>query len=101
MDSAEAVVSVPARESWLVNLARVLVRPQLTIRRILEQPRDRMVIPLFVLAFVSALFNELSIPAARQAAAEVPSNLVLMIIMGILIGGLVMLLVFFGFTWWV
>lgn len=51
---------------WLANLAAVMVRPRRTMRRILDAPRDRMIVPLVLLATVSGLIGDVSIREIQE-----------------------------------
>ena len=59
----------------LRNLATVLVQPRQTMRRILDHPPDRMVIPLVLLALVPACVRDADPAAIRQAGAIVAAVL--------------------------
>lgn len=51
---------------WLKNLVSVLVRPRVTMRRILDAPPDRMVLPLLLLAAVSGFIGDVNIAEMQK-----------------------------------
>lgn len=84
---------------WMRDLAAVLIRPRLTMRRILDAPRDRMVLPLALLAVVSGLVGDVHLDQAAQAWKMADARLRLfvpLIVLGVLAA---MLLVFYLFAW--
>jgi hypothetical protein len=100
MESAHAFTGSTIEQTWLGKLARVGIQPRQTMRRILDQPRDRMVIPLLLLAFLSAVFRDLSLSGLRQAATTTSPLLLAVIITGVLmVVALVTLLLFVGLSW--
>jgi hypothetical protein len=80
------------------NLASILIRPRETMRRILDQPRDRMV---FLLAFLGGISGALAdrktgnLPAALEAT---PWAVPIMIFVTLAVA-LLMALVFYGLSW--
>ena len=52
--------------NWLTTLASVAVRPRQTLRRILDLPRDRMIVPLVVLAALSISMRDLRLQAVPK-----------------------------------
>jgi hypothetical protein len=51
---------------FLSRLARVMVKPRSTLRAILDQPRDRMALPLFALAVASGILGDLDAPMIQR-----------------------------------
>ena len=51
---------------FLANLAAVLVRPRRTMRRILDSPRRRMVLPMVLLVVISGIFGDFDAPTAQK-----------------------------------
>lgn len=51
---------------FLANLAAVLVRPRRTMRRILDTPGQRMVLPLVLLVAISGIFGDFDAPAFQK-----------------------------------
>lgn len=61
--------TVPAYSShmhFLANLAAVMVKPRATMRRILDAPGSRMVLPLVLLVTVSGMLGDLDAPKVQQ-----------------------------------
>ena len=51
---------------WLKNLVSVLVHPRVTMRRILDAPPDRMVLPLLLLATISGFIGDINIAEMQR-----------------------------------
>lgn len=83
----------------LTNLAKMMVRPRATVRRILDAGRDRWIIPLVVLTAISGFvadFDGDAIDAmSRQRVVPFPLLLVLML----LVASLAALLIFYILSW--
>lgn len=84
---------------WLANLASIVVRPRRTMRRILDAPRDRMIVPLVVLAALSGAISDFSMDDAVKAYHQVGPQLRVLAPLGIIAGILAMLLVFYVGAW--
>lgn len=61
MTSTEAATEPQIRRSPLANLARIMVRPRETIRLILDGGRDRMLIPIVLLATISSFIGDIDV----------------------------------------
>src|SRR5688572_32945578 len=80
------------------NLASIMIRPRATMRRILDAGRDRMIIPLVLLATLSAILGDID-RSSFEAMSRVPVHPALLIA-GIIIGvSALFLLLFYVFTW--
>lgn len=85
----------------LANLAAVLVRPRATMRRILEAPRDRMVLPLFALAVLSGLFGDVDAPKASQMIGQAGGWRMALLVAGVALCILAVLVALAWFFAWV
>ncbi len=80
------------------NLASIMIRPRETMRRILDAGRDRMVIPLVLLATLSAILGDVD-RSSFESLRKLPVNMGLLIV-GIVVGvSAFFLLLFYVFTW--
>jgi hypothetical protein len=81
-------------------LATMLVRPRTTMRRILDQPPDRMIVPLILLAVFSGFLKDLTSTTLRLAL-QVPSVwLVLGIVVAVfVVVSLLMILFVHALSW--
>jgi len=88
---------------WLSTLGAVAVRPRQTLRRILEQPRDRMIVPLVLLAAASLALHDVRFAGIRRAfETHAPMRLSLVagaILLGIVVVALLHLVVFYVLSW--
>ena len=84
---------------WLRDLASVVIRPRRTMRRILDAPRDRMVLPLALLAILSGIIGDVHLDQAGQAWRMAEPRLRLFI--PLIVAGVIaaMLLVFYVLAW--
>jgi Yip1-like protein len=99
MESVEAVTAAN-EEPWVGRLVRVGIRPRQTMRRILDLGRDRMVVPLVLLAYVSAIFGDLSFAELRQVQTAISPLTLAGLVAGVLIcGPLIAILIFYGLSW--
>jgi hypothetical protein len=87
--------------SFFANLATVLVRPRATMRRILDAPRDRAVIPLFVLAVLSGIFGDFDAPTMRQVLARSEGMKVALLAACVLLALIVVMVALAWFYSWV
>lgn len=71
-------------------LATMLVRPRATMRRVLEQPPDRMIVPLILLAVLSSFVKDLT-TSGMQLALKATSP---WLVMAILIGAFIVVSIF-------
>ncbi|HEV7923100.1 MAG TPA: Yip1 family protein [Thermoanaerobaculia bacterium] len=79
------------------NLLAILYRPAETMRSILAQPRDRMVLPLVLLAGISDALRSVSTDDLRHAPM---SPHILAIVIGVCLAVLlVAVLLFYGMAW--
>jgi hypothetical protein len=80
------------------NLLAILYRPAETMQRILAQPRDRMVIPLVLLATLSDAFRKISIDELHKAPPMTAKiiGIVVLVCLAVL---LVAVGVFYGMAW--
>ncbi|MHB0972262.1 MAG: YIP1 family protein [Thermoanaerobaculia bacterium] len=84
----------------LVNLAAIMVRPRATIRRILDQPRDRMVFPLVLLALLSSSISDYDLGALVAIIRNPPSPHLPLIITAALIASVAAGVgLFYFFAW--
>lgn len=84
----------------LANLASVMIRPRQTMRRILDAPRDRMVIPLVILAIFSAYAGDFNVEEYRRLRALASVDVIVMAAAGILvIVPAIAIGIFFLFSW--
>jgi hypothetical protein len=78
----------------------VMIRPRITMRRILDAGRDRMIIPLVLLATVSAVLGDVDRPAIDTLRkAPVPVHYSILVIGIVLAAFLFFLLFFYLFSW--
>lgn len=71
--------------SWLVNLGAVMIHPRQTMRRILDAPRDRMVIPLLILAILSSYAADFNREEYRRVVAMADPKVIIMAAAGLLV----------------
>jgi len=82
----------------MTAIASIMIRPRATMRRILDAGRDRMVIPLVLLATLSAILGDLD-RSSLDAMRKLPVNFGLLAV-GICVGvSAFFLLLFYVFTW--
>jgi hypothetical protein len=82
----------------LANLATIMIRPRAVMRRILDAGRDRMIIPLVLLATISAIVGDLH--SGERRALQVQGWQFALIVVGVLAGvTLLMLALFYLFSW--
>jgi hypothetical protein len=81
-----------------MNLATILVRPRRTMRRILDAPRDRMVLPLAFLAIVSGYFSDRDVPG-RFVQGEIGPGMTAMVFAILLLNVLLLLALFWFYSW--
>lgn len=82
----------------MTALASIMIRPRATMRRILDAGRDRMIIPLVLLATVSAILGDVD-RSSLEAMRKLPVHPALLIV-GIVVGvSAFFLLMFYVFTW--
>src|SRR5688572_1189896 len=87
---------IPFRK--MTAIASIMIRPRATMRRILDAGRDRMVIPLVLLATLSAILGDLD-RSSLDAMRKLPVNFGLLAV-GICVGvSAFFLLLFYVFTW--
>lgn len=90
----------PAPSSAIANLAGMLLRPRETMRRILDQPRDRMIVPLLLLGMISGFLSDYDLGALVQLLRRPPTPYLPLIILGGVLGSAAFLFLFFlGFAW--
>ena len=76
------------------------MRPRRTMRRILDEGRDRMVVPLVLLAYVSALFRDLSVEGFRVALeSTAPGHLAAILAFLLICVPLAAVLILYGLSW--
>ena len=79
------------------RLARVVIWPRMTMREILESPRDRALVPLLLLATLAAFSGDMNNNAKKGLAAT--PYAVLIVICALIVSALVVFLAFYLFAW--
>jgi hypothetical protein len=100
-------VNAPAEEiaetrprGTLANLATIMVRPRSTMRRILDPPRDPMVLPLVFLAILSSFLSDYDLGALVVLLRNPPFPMFSLVIAGALLGTAVLAVgLFYLFAW--
>jgi hypothetical protein len=83
-----------------MRLVQIVIHPRRTMRAILDGPEDRMVIPLVLLAAVSAMLGDVDWRGVRGALASHGTvKMVLIAVCAVLAALLVAVLVFYLFAW--
>jgi hypothetical protein len=83
--------------TFLRRLARICIRPRTTIREILDDPQHRRILPLLLLATLSAVFGNVN-DNMRGSLKSVPYATP-MILFATLLSAFVMILLFYFFAW--
>ena len=82
----------------MTSIASIMIRPRATMRRILNAGRDRMIIPLVLLATLSAILGDLD-RSSFETMRKLPINFGLLVV-GICVGAAAFfLLLYFMFSW--
>jgi len=79
------------------RLARVVVWPRTTMREILDQPRDRAIVPLLLLATLAAFAGDANNNVRKGLAATPYAWLI--VICALIVSALVVFLAFYLFSW--
>ncbi|PYQ29900.1 MAG: hypothetical protein DMF56_09240 [Acidobacteria bacterium] len=79
------------------RLARVVIRPRTTMREILDEPRDRMIVPLLLLATLAAFAGDPNNNVRKGLAATPYAWLI--VICALIVSALVVFLAFYLFSW--
>jgi len=79
------------------RLARVVIWPRTTMREILDAGRDRMIVPLLLLATIAAFSSDVNSNARKGLAATPYAWLI--VICALVVSALVMFLAFYLFSW--
>jgi len=96
----EMAASVPERTPFLRNLARVMIHPRRTIRSVLAAPRDRAVLPLVLLAVLSAFLRDFNIRDTEAAIQLSGSSYLPLFMIGVIAASALILVgVFYLFSW--
>lgn len=83
--------------NFLRRLARVVIWPRTTMREILDAGRDRMIVPLLLLATLAAFAGDVNNSTRRSLAFT--SYAWLIVICALIVSVLVMFLAFYLFSW--
>ena len=91
-------VCAPYPYKKMTAIASIMTRPRPTMRRILDAGRDRMIIPLVLLATLSAILGDVDRSSIGEMR-KLPVHFGLLV-MGILVGSAALfLLLFYVFSW--
>lgn len=80
------------------RLAKILIRPRAVMREILDQPRDRMVLPLVLLAILSGYAGDIDRLEMDRVAQGLGQSWPMVIGIFILVTAILVAL-FYGFAW--
>ena len=80
------------------RLAKILVRPRAVMREILDQPRDRMVLPLVLLVILSGYAGDLDRQEMNRVAQGLEQSWPVVIGILLLVTAILVAL-FYGFAW--
>ncbi len=83
----------------LKDLAAVMIRPRLTIRRIIDSDPNRFVRSIFFLAIVSALLKDLDLQDAEDLSALQPLLLALNVTVALVFAVVFMLVAYYVLAW--
>lgn len=81
------------------DLAAVMIRPRLTVRRIIDTDPNRFVKSIFFLAIISAVLKDFDLQGMEDLASLEPLLLTINIVAGIVFAVLFMLLAYYVLSW--
>ena len=84
---------------WLKNLAGVMVRPRTTMRRILDAPPDRMILPLVLLAALSGFIGDLNIAEMSKIYSGLSQRLQIIVPLSLAGAIVAACILFYVFGW--
>lgn len=91
----------PTSQSFHSDFVAILFRPRQTMRRILDRRPDRSVIPLVLLASLSAFAGDMRLADLGRVPAGIVSPSMVLLIAGVVVGVVFCSLLFFYFLAWI
>lgn len=84
---------------WLKNLAGVIVHPRTTMRRVLDAPPDRMMVPLVLLATISGVIGDMNISELSKSYRGLDPAKKLLVAASLVASIVVACILFYVFGW--